>query len=73
MTCPECDLPMAAGYIELHSPLADALFSRSARVKLTFYASSTFEYDLIEPSQRSLAFECDGCGTMVLTTQPWLA
>jgi len=72
MICPECESPMASGFAELHSSWADALFYRAAPVALTFAASESFDYELLKPAQRSIAFACEQCGTMVLTTQPWL-
>ncbi len=72
MTCPECEQPMVSGFAELCSPVSNTLFQRPSPVNLTFAASETFEYELLKPSERRVAFECNECGTMVLTVEPWL-
>ena len=72
MVCPECQQPMSKGFAELYGSVANSLFFRAAPVTLNFAATETFEFELLRPSQRTVAFECAGCGTMVLTVQPWV-
>jgi len=64
---------MSKGFAELQrSALAFFRSQRHSRVSLVFTATETFEYELLRPSQRTVAFACERCETVVLTVQPWL-
>ena len=63
---------MSKGFAELYGSVDDRLSSPAKPITLNFAATETFEFELLRPSERTVAFECTECGTVVLTVQPWV-
>jgi hypothetical protein len=55
MLCPECQQPMSKGFAEFQGSVDDRLFLRAAPVTLNFAATETFEFELLRPSERTVA------------------
>ena len=71
--CPFCGAALQRGYVGLQSGcLSSGLFGWSELI-LTFTASDTYEYDVLEAGDRRVAYGCPQCHAVVATTEPWIA
>jgi hypothetical protein len=61
---------MTVGFVELHTPALRSMFARSSPVTLCFAASETFEFEIVAPAERRIAYACR-CGCGVFTGDSW--